>query len=103
MDSGGTEKKPVRVTIFGQSYTVRASGDPREIEELAHLIDDLMAGIASRTGDAEPARVAVLACLHLADRLRAVERELDGLRARVESKSSEFSLLLDQALRAPGE
>ena len=26
MDSGGTEKKPVRVTIFGQSYTVRASG-----------------------------------------------------------------------------
>jgi len=103
MDSGGAEKKPVRVTIFNQSYTVRASGDPSEIEELARLIDDLMAGISSRTGDFEPARVAVLACLHLADRLGAVERELAGLRQRVESKSREFSLLLDQALRRPGE
>jgi cell division protein ZapA len=103
MDSGGTERKPVRVTIFGQSYTVRASGDPREIEELAHLIDGLMSGISSRTGDAEPGRVAVLACLHLSDRLRAVERELAGLKQRVESKSSEFSVLLDQALDQPGE
>lgn len=103
MDSGPAEKKPVRVTIFGQSYTVRAPGDPREIEELARLIDELMAGIASRTGDSEPSRVAVLACLHLSDRLRAVERELEGLKQRIQNKSIEFSLLLDQALRPPGE
>ncbi len=103
MDSGGTEKKPVRVTIFGQSYALRASADPREIQELARQVDDLMAGIASRSGDTEAARVAVLACLHLADRLRDVERELSGLRERVESKSREFSLLLDEVLSEPGQ
>jgi len=103
MDSGGSEKKPVRVTIYNQHYTVRTPGDPREIEELARLIDDLMAGIASRTGDAEPARVAVLACLHLADRLRGLERELSQLKQGVEEKSKELSSLLDHALEPAGE
>jgi cell division protein ZapA len=103
MDSGGSEKKPVRVTIFNQPYTVRTSGDPREIEELARLIDDLMAGIASKTGDSEPARVAVLACLHLADRLRLLEGELSVLKRGVEEKYKELSLLLDHALEPAGE
>ncbi len=103
MDSGGSEKKPVRVTIFNQHYTVRAQGDPREIEELARLIDDLMASIASRTGDSEPARVAVLACLHLADRLHVLERELSQWKQGVEHKSKELSSLLDHALEPAGE
>jgi cell division protein ZapA len=98
MDSGETQKRPVRVTIFNQPYTLRSSGDPREIENLARFVDDLMESIASKSGDAEASRVAVLACLHLADRLRALERELAELRQRVEEKSAEYSLLLDQAL-----
>ncbi len=101
MDSVGAGKKPVRVTIYNQSYTLRSSGDPGEIEELARLIDDLMAGIASKTRDADPSRVAVLACLHMADRLRSLEKELTALRERVDQKSREFSLLLERALEAP--
>jgi hypothetical protein len=34
----------------------------------------------------------------MADRLRALERELVDLKARVEEKSSQYSLLLEQAL-----
>jgi cell division protein ZapA len=101
MDSGSSEKKPVRVTIFNQSYTLRASGDPRETEDLAKFVDSLMDSIASRTGDSEASRVAVLACLHLADRLRALEGQLTELKQRVEAKSEQFSLLLEQALEAP--
>ena len=95
MDSA---KKPLRVTIYGQSYTLRSSGDPRELEDLARMIDGLMQGIASRTGDTEPSRVAVLACLHLADRMRSLEGELAALKERVEQKSREYSLLLQHAL-----
>ena len=98
MDSGTPEKKPVRVTIFNQTYTLRASGDPREIQDLASSVDTLMESIASKTGDAEAGRVGVLACLHLADRLRAMERELAELKQRVDEKSAQYSLLLDQAL-----
>jgi cell division protein ZapA len=101
MDSAGSEKKPVRVTIFNQSYTLRASGDPRETEDLAKFVDGLMDSIASKTGDSEASRVAVLACLHLADRLRALEGQLTELKQRVDEKSEEFSLLLDRVLDAP--
>ena len=35
-------KKPVRVTILSQSFTLLAKGDPREVERLAQSVDDLM-------------------------------------------------------------
>ncbi len=98
MESGGSDKKPLRVTIYNQTYTVRSAGDPREIEELARLVDDLMTDIAAKTRDADPSRVAVLACLHLADRLGLRERELSVLKQGVEEKSKELTLLLDHAL-----
>ena len=98
MNSGGAVNKPVRVSIFNQTYALRSSGDPREIEELARQIDSLMESIAAKSGDSDASRVAVLASLHLADRLRAVEKELEDLRRRVDEKSTQCALLLDQAL-----
>ena len=64
----------------------------------AHQIDSLMESIAAKSGDSDASRVAVLASLHLADRLRAVEKELEDLKRRVEEKSTQCALLLDQAL-----
>jgi len=90
-------RKTVRVTIFNQSYTLAAADDPAEMEALAHAVDELMSEIAQRAGNVDGNRVAVLACLHLADRLRGLERELADLKARVDRKSRQFSLLLDQA------
>ena len=98
MDSG-TERKTVRVTIYNQPYTLAVSGEPGEVEALAHQIDQLMMDIAQQAGNAEGSRVAVLACLHLADRLRGLEQELSNYRSSVGEKSRHFSLLLDEALR----
>ena len=95
MDTGS---KTVRVTIFHQQYTVSASGDATEIESLAQEVDELMTSIAQRAGNIDASRVAVLACLHLADRLRGIERELAHLKARVNDKSRQFSVLLDSAI-----
>jgi cell division protein ZapA len=98
MDSG-TERKTVRVTIFNQPYTLAVSGETGEVEALAHSVDQLMTDIALRAGNVEGSRVAVLACLHLADRLRGVEQELSDFRSRVGEKSRRFSVLLDEAIR----
>lgn len=92
------EKQAVQVTIFHQNYTLRVSGDEREVIELADSVDQLMSAIAARAGNADSLRVAVLACLHMADRLRGMERDLAALKQRVEAKSQEFGLLLDEAL-----
>ena len=69
------DKQSVRVTILSRPYTLRVAGDPREVEAVAASVNDLMLSIAARVPDADTTRIAVLACLHLADKLRALERE----------------------------
>ncbi|HTB14563.1 MAG TPA: cell division protein ZapA [Bryobacteraceae bacterium] len=93
------ERKTVRVTIFNQTYSLAATDEEGEIESLAHSIDELMTSIATRAGNVDSNRVAVLACLHMADRLRSMERELTDLKERVEKKSKQFSVLLDDVIR----
>ncbi|HCC58058.1 MAG TPA: cell division protein ZapA [Solibacterales bacterium] len=88
------DKKPVRVSIFNQSYTLLASGDASEVETLAQEVDELLHSISGKVGTADSTRIAVLACLHLADRLRTRERDLN----QINSKSEQFALLLDQAI-----
>ena len=50
-------------------------------------------------GNVDGMKVAVLACLELTDRLREMEGELLSLKARVDNKSREFSILLDDVLK----
>lgn len=95
------DKQAVQVNIFHQTYTLRTAGNEQEVQELADSVDELMNAIAARSASADSLRVAVLACLHLADRLRGLERELNQLKQRVEEKSQEFRLLLDQAIHQP--
>lgn len=97
MEDSDTHKQTVRITIFNQTYNVSTAGDPRDTEQLAHEIDELMSSIARRAGNLDSTRTAVLACLHLADRLRIAEHELGSLRECVQHKSRDFALLLDQA------
>jgi cell division protein ZapA len=87
-------KQPVRVHIFNQTYTLLADGDPGEVEAVAHEIDELMANIANRAGTGDSTRVAVLACLHLADQLRASRTQL----RQMEDKSARIAGILEQAL-----
>jgi cell division protein ZapA len=92
------DKRPVRVTILNQPYTLLAGEDAREVEELAHSVDELLHSIASKAPSADTTRVAVLACLHLADRLRTLEQDLSDLKERVGRKTEEFAGLLERAL-----
>lgn len=94
MEPAPADKKPVRVSIYNQTYTILTSGDPAEVEALAHSVDELMHTYARAGGDT--ARTAVLACLHLADQLRSVQNELEELKSRVDTKSREFALLLEK-------
>jgi len=68
--------------------------DPREVQEIAREVDDLMASIASRNSSVDSTRVAVLACLHLADKLHAAEKQL----RLFEDKSGRIATLLEEAL-----
>ena len=97
-DRPPAERTAVRVTIFNQNYTLAASGDASEVEDLAREVHELMTDIARRAGNIDATRAAVLASLHLADKLRGIERELRDMKARIDAKSREFALLLDKVI-----
>ena len=97
-DDRKDERKTVRVTIYNQPYTLAVSGESGQVEALAHSVDQLMSDIAHQAGNVDGSSVAVLACLHLADRLRGLEQELADFRDNVDEKSRRFSILLDQAI-----
>jgi cell division protein ZapA len=94
----GAERKTVKVTIFNQTYSLAATGEPGEVEALAQAVDELMTSIAQRAGNMDAQRISVLACLHMADRLRTIESDLASLKDRVDQKSRQLSVLLDQAI-----
>ena len=96
------DKQPVRVTILSRPYVLRTADAPREVEALANSVNDLMLSIASRAPNADSTHIAVLACLHLADRVRLLEHELTSLRERVNRKSGDLAALLDRLIPAPG-
>ncbi len=103
MNGGSPERQQVRVTILSRPYTLLASGDPREVEEVAAVVNELMLSIAARAPNSDSTRIAVLACMELADRLRLMERDLNRLKDRVERKSGEFSAMLEQVISPAGE
>ncbi len=92
MDGEG-EKKQVRVTVLNQSFTLITTGDPREMEELANQVDDLMNSIARRSPNLDSTRVAVFAALHLADQIRIREEKL-------QSRIREIGAVLEDAIKA---
>jgi len=103
MESSPAEKQTVRVTILNRQYILRAAGDPRDIERTAAQLDDLMLAVAAKAPNADSTHVAVLACLHLADKLTALERELEALRHRVDRKSEEYRGMIDELIASVGD
>ena len=97
------EKQPVRVTILSRPYVLRTAGDPREVEELARSVDELMLTIAARAPNADSTHIAVLACMHLADKLHSLEKDLTALKQRVDQKSGEFAGMLEQLIASVEE
>ena len=103
MDGSTPDRQQVRVVILSRPYTLLATGDPRETEEVAASVNDLMLSIAAKAPNADSTRIAVLACLHLADKLRSMERDLNQLKERVDRKSEEFGAMLEQLIAGAGD
>ena len=97
------DEQPVRVTILSRPYVLRAAGDSRETERVAASVDELMLNIASRSPNADSTQIAVLACLHLADKLRQLETELIRIKERVDRKSEEFAGMIEQLIASARE
>ncbi|HYZ83395.1 MAG TPA: cell division protein ZapA [Bryobacteraceae bacterium] len=96
------EKKPVRVNIYNNTYSLLYAGDPSDLETAANEVDELMTTIA-KAGNYDSTRIAVLACLHLQERLQTLERDLRSLKSLVDDRTRHLSVLLDQVIEEDTE
>ena len=75
-----THAGSVRVSIFNQTYSLRAAdGNGEHVERVARLVDARMRAVANGLAVHDVAKVAVLTALNLAD-------ELDGLKSFYETE-----------------
>ena len=95
MDQDSTHRQQVKVTILNQSFTLLTTGDPNDMIELANQVDELMNSIARRSPNLDSTRVAVFACLHLADQLRQRGK---AAAAMPEERMIELARMLEEAI-----
>ena len=91
----------VSVTIFGQSYSLRAEESGKYVEELARYVDSQMRTLSESSRTTDSLRVAVLTAVNIADELfKLRERHLSD-EARVETVARELMTALEDSLREP--
>lgn len=86
------------VEIFGAVYRLRGE-DRNYLQELADIVDGKMREVAEHVSTVDPAKIAILAAMNLADELSRAERRQEGKRTeieeRVEALAGELSAALD--------
>ena len=90
----GTDAGSVRVSIFNQTYSLRAAdGNGEHVARVARLVDERMRAVANGLAVHDVAKVAVLTALNLADELEGLksfyETELRGMLARAREEEEE--------------
>jgi cell division protein ZapA len=98
---GKSEGSLVSVTIFGQSYSLRADEDGTYVEDLARYVDTKMRTLSESTGATEALRVAVLAALNIADELFKLQERQRAAEEQVEVAARELSKAIEESLREP--
>lgn len=89
------------VTIFGQTYKVRAEEDGGYLEQLARYVDTKMRTLSESMGSADTAKIAVLAALNIADEFFKLEARVTSGEAEVEATTGELVKVLEESLREP--
>jgi cell division protein ZapA len=90
---------PVKVQIFGQSYSIAGDLDPAYVQKLAALVDEKMHAIADATGTVDTQKVAVLAALSIADELNNAQRVRGDREDLLREQAERCLTLVERALK----
>jgi cell division protein ZapA len=93
-------KRSIAVTIAGQRYTIKSDAEESYVHSLATLVDDKIKQVQRGAKTAQPAAVAVLAALQLADDLQRERAGRAELRRRVREKSRAMQQFLEREVKA---
>ena len=90
----------VKVTIYGQEYTIKAPADASYIKNIAEYVDGKMREVQEELATPQvPAKVVILAAMNIADELFAAKRDRDQINGDVESKVSSLIEIVEEAIQ----
>ena len=96
------EKKSgvTQVEIFGQTYSVRAAGDPTYIKELASFVDRKMREVSEHAPTVDSAKIAILTALNISDEFYQFQaKALEGDPGRLAKRATRLVEKLDEILK----
>jgi len=91
--------KPVRVEIYGQTYSIGGDLEEKYVQELARYVDEKMRAVAGATGIVDSLKVAVLTALAIADELHSLRLSRDDGRERLRERAERCLNLVERALK----
>src|SRR5713101_2534881 len=90
---------PIKVQIFGQSYSIRGELEEAYVQELAAYVDAKMRTIAEATATVDTQKAAVLAALAIADELLSIRKEGGDREEMLREKAERCLTLVERALK----
>jgi cell division protein ZapA len=90
---------PVKVQIFGQTYTIHGELEPAYVLKLAAYVDEKMSAIADATSTVDTHKVAVLAALAIADELHTIQRDHGEHDELLREQAERCLTLVERALK----
>ena len=90
----------VKVTIYGQEYTIKAPADATYIKNIAEYVDEKMREVQEELSTPQvPAKVAILAAMIISDDLFAIKRNHEKSNNEVERKVSSLIEVVEEAIQ----
>ncbi len=93
------ESNQVKISIFGQEYSVKAPADEAYIKKIAEYLDEKMREVQSGFATTQSStRIAILAGMNIADELFSARQSVESDSSEVEEKISSLIELIDDSL-----
>ena len=92
----------VKVTIYGQEYTIKAPADATYIKNIAEYVDMKMREVQDEMNTNTPqvpAKVAILAAMNISDELFSNQRTTEKMKNEVEGKISSLIEIVDEVIQ----
>lgn len=99
MSESERERSSVTVRIAGEEHTIRANVEPEYTRKCAHLVDERIQQIRSRSGLLESHKAAILAALSITDELFQAREELSAARKDAASQASALVARIEEEIR----
>ena len=88
----------VKVEIFGQTYTINGDASPEYMLQLSEYVNNQMERVSENISNSNPAQVAILVALNIADEYFQLKQLKAGAEFKLEEKTKTLISMLDEGL-----